>query len=290
MSESETVSPIEPFKYHSGFGSHIESEALPDVLPVGQNSPQVCAYGLYAEQLSGSAFTCPRNKNVRSWLYRIRPSVQTLSNFQSIPSNQLASISMNDLLVEPNPLRWDPAPLPSNSAELNVDFLHGLTLVCGNGDPSLKQGLCIYTYIATQSMQSSAFYNSDGDFLIVPQLGALIVLTEFGRLRVEPCEILVIPRGVKYAVQLEELNGICQPIRGYVLEIFQGHFELPNLGPIGANGLANPRDFLIPTAWFEDVDNSVDNSYKFLIINKYCGQFFQVELNHSPFDVVGWHG
>lgn len=151
----------------------------------------------------------------------------------------------------------------------------------------MKTGLCIYTYAASKSMDKSAFYNSDGDFLIVPQIGSLELITEFGRLLVEPNEIVVIPRGIRFSVILSNEDRI----RGYILEVFEGHFELPNLGPIGANGLANPRDFEIPQAWFEDKDfGNVRSSDYFHIYNKYIGKMFEVDLDHSPFDVVGWHG
>ena len=274
-------------KYIPGFGSHVSTEALPGALPIGQNSPQECAFGLYAEQLSGSAFTAPRHKNLRSWLYRIRPSVVhtafagPLDHSGGIPSD-----INKDFIITPNQLRWNPVELPGEQ----IDFVQGLTSVAGAGDCSLKDGICIYNYACNHSMMNadgkggSAMCNADGDFLIVPQQGSLLVVTELGKLHVRSSEILVIPRGIKFSV-IPEL-GEHSFARGYILEIFKGHFELPNLGPIGANGLANPRDFECPVAAFED--NDVDVS--FTIVQKYMGQLFGAHQDHSPYDVVAWHG
>lgn len=274
---AETEMP--PLEYLDGFLSHFSSEALPGALPVGQNSPQVCPYGLYAEQLSGSPFTAPRSKNFRTWLYRIRPSVchSQLSPIDvTLPANEMP---IDVFVADPRQLRWNPMTLlDSSQSSETVDFLSGLVPICGAGDPSLKEGLCIYNYVANTSMGNKAMYNSDGDFLIVPQVGALVIRTELGLIRVEPQEIAVIQRGIKFSVAITESS------RGYVLEIFKGHFELPNLGPIGSNGLANPRDFQTPVAAFEDID------VEFLIINKFSGKFFQAHMNHSPFDTVAWHG
>jgi homogentisate 1,2-dioxygenase len=268
--------------YQSGFGGHFSSEALPGSLPIGQNSPQVCPYGLYAEQLSGSAFTTPRLKNQFSWLYRIKPSV-IHSKYVALADQSILH-EFNGMEIEPNQLRWSPVSIPAKDAP--VDFVQGLKLVCGSGDPTTKKGCAIYNYAMNVSMGNKAFYNADGDFLIVPQEGTLLIKTEFGRLEVQPREIVVIQRGIKFTVDLggEETAGH----RGYIVEAFQGHFELPNLGPIGANGLANPRDFQSPVAWFEDVEYSADAPY--VIVSKFQNKMFTMNAPNSPYNVVAWHG
>jgi homogentisate 1,2-dioxygenase len=261
-------------KYLSGFGSHISTEALEGALPVGQNSPQVCPYGLYAEQLSGTAFTAPRHKNLRSWFYRIRPSV--LHDKIKPEATQSIADEFEAMVIDPNQFRWSPLPLPAQTE--SIDFVNGMKLMGGAGDPSLKDGLAIYVYCANASMQNKAFYNADGDFLIVPQHGSLSIKTEMGNMQVDPCEIVVIPRGVKFQVLVDG------PVRGYIAEIFKGHFELPGLGPIGSNGLANPRDFEFPVAAFEDLEEN------FTVVSKFINKMYFTELDHSPFDVVAWHG
>jgi homogentisate 1,2-dioxygenase len=245
---------------------------MKDALPIAQNSPQVCPYGLYAEQLSGTAFTAvPRARNLRSWLYRIRPSVQHSS---MVPChNQSIEEQFDHLVKNPSQLRWD----PSND-QASVDFIDGLRLKCGAGDPSLKEGIAIFDYSCNQSMLNRAFYSSDGDMLLVPQKGTLYIKTEFGNVRLEPCEIIVIPRGIKFQVLIQE------ECAGYVAEVFTSHFEIPALGPIGSNGLANQRDFQAPVATFEDVDQ------EFEIIIKYMNRLFTCRWDHSPFDIVAWHG
>ncbi|KAJ8315529.1 hypothetical protein KUTeg_007679 [Tegillarca granosa] len=265
-------------KYMSGFGNEFASEdpRCPGALPKGQNSPQKCPYGLYAEQLSGSAFTAPRESNVRSWLYRIRPSVLHVP-FKNIDRG-LITHDWNKVLPNPNQLRWMPTEIPKVK-EKKVDFVQGLSTVCGAGDPGSRHGLCIYVYICNTSMNNKCFYTSDGDFLIVPQKGSLLITTEFGKMKVDPNEICVIQQGMRFNVAVEGET------RGYMLEVFDGHFVLPNLGPIGANGLANPRDFLTPVAWFEDRDVK---GYK--VVSKYQGHLFEAQQDHSPFDVVAWHG
>ncbi|KAI3638465.1 hypothetical protein MIR68_002963 [Amoeboaphelidium protococcarum] len=269
------------YQYLSGFGNELHSESLKGALPVGQNTPQRCPYGLYAEQLSGSAFTMPRHLNQRSWLYRIRPSVchSSFRRSESFPLICADFSADGGALAIPNQLRWSPFSMPKDGDQ--QDFVSGLRTVCGAGDPKVKSGLAIHVYTANVDMVDSAFYNSDGDFLIVPQQGTLDITTEFGRVSVVPNEIVVIQRGIKFAVKLTD-----GPVRGYIMELFSGHFELPDLGPIGANGLANPRDFLHPVAWYEDRDVGV----KFKILNKYAGQVYETTQDHSPFDVVAWHG
>ncbi|XP_016925352.3 homogentisate 1,2-dioxygenase [Drosophila suzukii] len=267
------------YKYLSGFGSHFssEDERYPNSLPVGQNSPQVCPYKLYAEQLSGSAFTAPRNENVRTWLYRKLPSAVHLP-FQPFKGATYLRQNWDEQPPNPNQLRWKPFDLPPKDGK-TVDFVEGLHTVCGAGDPRSRHGLAVHIYSCNISMDNSAFYNSDGDFLIVPQQGALDVKTEFGRMAVAPNEICVIPQGIRFAVNVDS------PSRGYILEVYDGHFVLPDLGPIGANGLANPRDFETPVAWFDDRDVK-----DFQVISKFQGSLFVAKQNHSVFDVVAWHG
>lgn len=262
------------WQYMSGLGGYYSTEALPNALPKAQNTPQVCPYGLYAEQLSGAAFTAPRYKNLHSWLYRIRPSV---IHDRMIPTPEQEILEQfNHLEIDPNQFRWSPLDLPTASE--HIDFIQGLKLVAGAGDPSMKDGLAIYLYTCNKSMENKSFYNADGDFLIVPEIGSLLIITELGRLFVEPCEIVVIPRGIKFSIHVEE------SCRGYVGEIFKGHFELPNLGPIGANGLANQRDFDVPVAYYEDLD------IEYQLVTKFLNKFYTARMDHSPYDVVAWHG
>jgi homogentisate 1,2-dioxygenase len=128
-------------------------------------------------------------------------------------------------------------------------------------------------------MENRAFVNSDGDFLIVPQQGALDIQTEFGPLYVQPGEICVIQRGQRFKVSVEG------PTRGYLLEIWGSNFELPELGPLGSNGMANARDFLHPKAKYNVTQND-----PWEIVYKLGGQFFKSTQNHCPFDVIAWHG
>jgi homogentisate 1,2-dioxygenase len=261
-------------EYQSGFGNHFETEVLTGALPVGRNSPQKCTYGLYAEQLSGSAFTAPREHNKRSWLYRIRPSA-ICSDFTPFPHPNL-SLSADDVISSPNQMRWDAQGEPSDTA----DFIDGLFAICGNGTATLQIGMGVYSYAANSDMDGY-FYNSDAEMLIVPQQGTLYIATEMGVLDVTPKEICVIPRGLKFQVTLEDSIEFA---RGYVCENYGAPFELPNLGPIGANGLASVRDFLAPVACYEDVTG------EFELINKFGGQLWQASLDHSPLNVVAWHG
>ncbi|RKO98602.1 hypothetical protein CXG81DRAFT_30419 [Caulochytrium protostelioides] len=265
----------------AGFDNEHQTEALPGALPQGQNNPQQCPYGLYAEQLSGTAFTAPRAANQRTWFYRIRPSVchqpfvrldtpRVLRNFDVMHANAACEAT-------PNQLRWSPFEVPAADAA-PVDFVQGLHTVAGTGDPALRQGLAIYVYALNAPMRDKAFYNADADFLIVLQQGRLRIQTEMGMIQAEPHEIVVIPKGIRYAVT--PLDG---PSRGYILETFSGHWELPELGPIGANGLAHPRDFLYPTAHY------VDTEAPWNVVGKFQGQLFTT-TQHCPFDVVAWHG
>ncbi|MHC9085686.1 homogentisate 1,2-dioxygenase [Luteimonas sp. RIT-PG2_3] len=257
----------------SGFGNTFASEAIPGTLPIGRNSPQQVAYGLYAEQLSGSAFTAPRAENRRSWLYRIRPAAMH-SEFSLLPQSRLHS-DFGDAPVSPDQLRWDPLPLPEQA----VDFVDGLYTMGGNGSPAAQQGVGIHLYAANRSMQGRFFYDADGELLIVPQQGRLRIATELGVLDVEPQQVAVIPRGIRFSVELPD-----GPSRGYVCENFGAFLRLPDLGPIGANGLANPRDFETPVAAYEDVQGA------FELVAKFQGHLWRADIGHSPLDVVGWHG
>ncbi|KAK3316468.1 homogentisate 1,2-dioxygenase [Apodospora peruviana] len=283
---------MEKYRYLNGFNSYLESEAVPGALPIGHNSPQKPPLGLYAEKLSGTAFTAPRHENKQTWLYRILPACSHPPFTSSLPQSSstettAGSSSKQQLHYIPNQLRWDPFDEPS---EGEIDFVSGLKLIAGAGDPTLKQGLGIYIFSANSSMSSrEAFYSADGDLLIVAQDGCLDIRTEFGWLLVRPMEICVIPRGVRYQVHLVENK----PVRGYALELYQGHFTLPELGPIGSNGLANPRDFQCPVACFDEPQppSSQDGeATEWKITAKFNNGLFVTEQKHSPFDVVGWHG
>jgi homogentisate 1,2-dioxygenase len=259
--------------YLTGFGNHFASEAVAGALPVGQNSPQKAPFGLYAEQLSGTAFTAPRHENRRSWLYRLRPTASHPPYKPLDGASLLRTAPFGELPPSPNRLRWDPLPPPARP----TDFLDGLVTYAGNGDVATGQGIAVHLYAADRSMDR-VLQNADGELLIVPQQGGLILVTEFGRIEIAPLQVALIPRGVRFRV---ELDG---PSRGYVCENYGLPFRLPDLGPIGANGLANPRDFETPAAWFEDKDQPTD------VIQKFQGRLWLTTLDHSPFDVVAWHG
>ena len=258
----------------TGFGNHFATEAVAGALPEGQNSPQKVPFGLYAEQLSGTAFTAPRAENKRSWLYRLRPTAshKPYQPYRGAP--QVRSGPFDELPPTPNRLRWDPLALP----ETPTDFIDGLVTYGGNGDVAVGAGLGIHLYAANRSMDQRAFQNADGEMLIVPQQGILTIVTELGRWEVAPLQIALIPRGVRFRV---ELSG---PSRGYVAENYGQPFRLPDLGPIGANGLANPRDFETPVASYEDRDEPYE------VVQKFQGKLWTTTLDHSPFDVVAWHG
>jgi homogentisate 1,2-dioxygenase len=259
--------------YQSGFGNEFATEAIPGALPVGRNSPQRAPFGLYAEQISGTAFTAPRHANLRSWLYRIRPAAMhgTFAPFAQPRFHNDFSAGP----VTPDQLRWSPLPLP----ESPTDFVDGLFTMAGNGSPEAQNGIAVHLYAANRSMQGRWFYDADGELLIVPQLGRLRIATEMGVLEIEPQEIALIPRGVRFAVELLDAQA-----RGYVCENFGAHLRLPDLGPIGSNGLANPRDFLAPLAAYERREG------EFELIAKFQGHLWRAPIGHSPCDVVAWHG
>jgi homogentisate 1,2-dioxygenase len=272
--------PADPYTYQQGFGNQHASEAVPGTLPHGQNSPQNARFGLYTEQITGTAFVAPRHMNQHAWLYRVRPAVahQGYKPLPDNPDTESCFLPLNPKVhISPTQLAWLPFDIPEGN---DVDFVAGIKTVAGSGDPTLREGIATHTYMCNKDMASSAYVNSDGDYLIVPQQGILDITTEFGKLWVEPGEICVIPRGLRFAVRL--VDG---PSRGYICEIWGSHFELPELGPLGANGLANPRDFLYPTAAY-----SLDTSSEWKVIYKLGGKLFCSLQQHSPFDVVAWTG
>ncbi|MGF1593316.1 MAG: homogentisate 1,2-dioxygenase [Kiloniellaceae bacterium] len=263
--------------YLSGFGNEFASEALPGALPEGQNSPQRCPYGLYAEQLSGAPFTAPRAQNQRAWLYRIRPSVKHQGRFarRDLPLWRSAPDLAGDRLPL-GQLRWGPVPIPRDE---DLTFLTGMRTMTTAGEVATQTGMAAHVYLVTAAMQREYFYNADGELLVVPQQGALRFATEFGVLEVAPGEVCVLPRGVKF--RAEPLDG---PSRGYVCENYGAPLTLPERGPIGANGLANPRDFLSPVAAYEDREEPSR------LTVKWGGAFHTCEIGQSPLDVVAWHG
>ena len=255
--------------YFPGFGNHVSTEAVPGALPIGQNSPQRAPYGLYAEQLSGSAFTAPRAENRRSWLYRMRPAANHPPFVPYAKPTLIRSRPFDEAPATPNRLRWDPLPLPGAP----TDFVDGLVSFAGNA------GVGVHLYAANRSMEGRAFFDADGELLIVPQDGRLRIVTELGLIEIEPLQIALIPRGVRFSVELPDGHA-----RGYVCENAGHAFRLPDLGPIGSNGLANVRDFETPAAWYEDIDAPTE------LIQKFHGALWTTRLDHSPFDVVAWHG
>ncbi|MEU0275023.1 homogentisate 1,2-dioxygenase [Streptomyces sp. NPDC006307] len=260
-------------EYSPGFGNEHSSEALPGALPLGRNSPQRAPLGLYAEQLSGTAFTEPRAHNRRSWLYRIRPSAAH-PPFVRTDNGALRTAPFTETVPDPNRLRWNPLPDPAPG----TDWLAGLWTLGGNGDVTQRTGMAVHLYHANAPMDR-VFSDADGELLIVPERGGLLLRTEFGVLAARPGDVALIPRGVRFRVELLDATA-----RGYVCENYGQPFQLPDLGPIGANGLANPRDFRAPVAAYEDVEGEVE------VVNKYCGNLWTATYGHSPLDVVAWHG
>jgi homogentisate 1,2-dioxygenase len=259
--------------YMSGFGGHFETEAVDGALPRGRNSPQRPAFGLYAEQLSGTAFTAPRHENRRSWLYRMRPTADHPPYTRYKGANLFAPGTVDEPLP-PNRLRWDPPKdLPQGT-----DFIDGMVTMLANRDPGDLEGVAVHLYRASKSMTKRVFVDADGEMLLIPQQGALRVVTELGILELEPGWVGLVPRGIKFRVEVDGES------RGYVAENHGLPFRLPELGPIGANGLANARDFETPIAWFEDKDEPTE------VIQKSLGSLWTTTLDHSPLDVVAWHG
>ena len=272
MTDSVQLSPVQS-GYQSGFANEFATEALPGALPPKQNSPQRVAYGLYAEQVSGTAFTAPRSHNRRAWLYRIRPAAMH-APFQRIDNGRIVS-RFDQLDSPPNQLRWNPQPMPATP----TDFVDGLITMAGNGSAETQSGCAIHIYAANRPMTDKFFYSADGELLILPQQGRLKLRTEMGVIDLEPHEIAVIPRGIRFQVDLPDGEA-----RGYICENHGALFRLPDLGPLGSNGLANPRDFLTPHAAYEDREGD------FTLVAKFCGNLWSAKIGHSPLDVVAWHG
>ncbi|MBZ0162567.1 MAG: homogentisate 1,2-dioxygenase [Notoacmeibacter sp.] len=267
------------FHYMPGFGNDFETESLAGALPQGQNSPQKCNYGLYAEQLSGSPFTAPRGTNERSWLYRIRPSVRHTRRFEETAvSHWKTAPNIVPVALPMAQYRWNPTPLPNE----RTNFIAGIRTMTTAGDVHTQVGMATHVYVFNDDMVDDYFFNADAEMLVVPQLGAVRIRTEMGVIEVEPLEICVLPRGMIFKV--EQLDHAAGGARGYVCENYGAKFTLPNRGPIGANCLANPRDFRTPVAGYEDKETPCR------LTIKWCGRFFTTEIGHSPLDVVAWHG
>ena len=260
-------------KYQSGFGNTFSTEAVKGALPVGRNSPQRPPKGLYAEVISGTAFTAPRAENRSTWMYRLRPSAMH-PPYRRLAQGLLRSGPFDEVEPSPNRLRWDPFPVSSKP----TDFVDGLATIAGSGSPAAQHGLAVHVYRANRSMKRY-FWNADGEMMLVPQLGRLLIFTELGLLSLSPGEIAVIPRGLKFRIQLLEREA-----RGYICENYGQAFRLPELGPLGAQGLAQVRDFLAPVAAFEM------RGGRRQLVAKFAGALWITELSHSPLDVVAWHG
>ncbi len=271
--EKVATDVAEQLEYMPGFGNEHCSEAISGALPEGQFAPQKVAFGLYAEKFSATAFTAPRASNFRNWFYRIRPSA-VHGDFHRIDNGLIRSGPITEIETPPNQLRWDPLPITDESK----DFIDGLVTVAANGNVGVN-GIGIHMYLANKSMQDRFFYNSDGEFLIVPQQGRFRAHTECGVLEIKPGEICVIPRGIKFRVVLPD-----GPSRGYVCENYGGQLQPPERGPVGSDGYANDRDFLTPTAAYEDREGNYE------LVNKFMGNMYSCDIGHSPLDVVGWIG
>ena len=258
-------------QYQSGFGNTFSTEAERGALPVGQNSPQHAPSGLYTEVISGTAFTAPRSENLSSWLYRLRPSAMH-GRYRRMGNGLVRSGQFTEAETPPDRLRWNPVPIKSG------DFVDGLFTVAGSGDPASQTGLAVHVYRATRSMKNRYFCNADGELMFVPQQGAIVIHSELGSLEAAPGEIAVVPRGIKFQV------GVAGPARGYLCENYGAHFRLPQLGPIGSQGLAQKRDFLYPVAACEDRAGSCE------VVAKFLGNLWTCSLERSPLDVVAWHG
>jgi homogentisate 1,2-dioxygenase len=303
LSKWEAVKARDTLIYQMGYGNEFATEAVKDALPKLGNTPLRAPHGLYAEQVSGTSFTTPRVHNRKVWMYKVRPSAAH-APMRPYTKNPRFFNDFNDSTskINPNQLRWKPFPIPS-ADEAVVDFIDGVMTLGGAGCPAAKAGCAVHIYTCNASMAETrrAFCNSDGDLLIVPQQTPLLLRTELGKLRVAPGEFVVVPRGIKFAVDLEDAEtGACParaPARGYICEVYDSHFVIPDLGPIGANGLANPRHFAAPVAAFEDVeypapaaDVTEADASAFHLVQKFVGKLFAAPLQSSPFDVVAWTG
>ena len=270
--DNERAMSAERTTYLAGFGNLHASEALPGALPIGRNSPQRAPKGLYAEVLSGTAFTAPRAENHSTWLYKLRPSAMH-GPYRRIEQGLVRSGPFVEAETPPNRLRWSPFPIPDGP----TDFVQGLITIAGSGEPAAQAGLAVHVYRATVGMTERYFWNADGELMFVPQEGAIELFTELGKLEAKPGEIAVVPRGMKFKMTVQG------PVRGYVCENYGAPFRLPELGPIGSQGLAQRRDFEVPVAAYEDKGRSQ-------VIAKFMGGLWASEFQHSPLDVVAWHG
>lgn len=261
-------------EYMTGFGNEFETEALPGALPKGQFSPQKVKYDLYAEQFNVTAFTAPRSDNRRNWFYRIRPSV-VQGEYEAIDNGLIRTAPITEAITPPTMLRWDPVAMP----EVKTDFIDGLVTMAANGSANGQTGIGIHIYVANSSMEGRYFYNADGEMLFVPQDGEIVLHTECGKLAIKAGEIAVIPRGIKFSVEL-----LTETARGYICENYGHSYVLAERGPVGANGYANDRDFQYPVAAFEDKEGD------FELVAKFNGNMFRCDIGHSPFDVVAWTG
>jgi len=262
-------------RYQSGFGNEYATEAVPGALPQGRNSPQRAPFDLYPELISGTAFTAPRNENRRTWMYRRQPSV-VAGRYEAYSLPLWTTGGNRETRLPPEPMRWHPLPFEDDA---QLDFIDGMRTLAANGDADAQSGVGSLMYLATKSMDKRAFVNADGELLVVPQQGRLVITTELGVLDVKPGEIVVLPRGLAFKVAVPD-----GPSRGYVCENYGAQFRLPELGPIGSNGLANARDFLAPVAAFEEQNAPYE------LVKKFGGRFWRAPAKGTPFNVVAWHG
>jgi len=280
--------------YQSGFGNEFATEAVAGALPQGRNSPQRSPFDLYPELISGTAFTVPRNESRRSWLYRCRPSVISGRYLPYAQPHWRTGADPN-IALAPEPLRWHPFPMDAAAGDAGCDFVDGMRTLAANGDAAAQAGVAAHMYLANRSMRQRALINADGEMLIVPQQGGLVIVTEMGVLAIKPGEVALIPRGVAFKVELQDEDASEGSSRGYVCENYGAHFRLPELGPIGSNGLANPRDFQTPVAAFERVPTPApqdlsDHCETYEVVKKFGGRLWRAPMSHSPFNVVAWHG
>jgi homogentisate 1,2-dioxygenase len=264
----------QPLQYQSGFGNEFATEVVAGALPQGRNSPQRAAFQLYAELISGTAFTAPRAENRRTWVYRRQPSV-VAGPYQPCEQQWWLSGAQAGITLPPEPLRWSPFEIPDEPA----DFIDGIRTVAANGDVEAQTGVAAHVYLCNRSMDRRALVNADGEMLLVPQQGRLVIRTELGVLEVKPGEIALLPRGIAFRVEVPD-----GPSRGYICENYGALFRLPELGPIGSNGLANARDFQAPVAAYEESAQGCE------LVKKFGGRLWRADLQQSPFNVVAWHG
>lgn len=257
-----------------GFANSQQCELVPGALPTDRNSPRDPSYGLYAEQLSVTGFVTARAEQRRAWTYRVRPSAQhgTFEHF----SHARFNTAFTGEPPEPDLAGAGPLPIPNT----DTDFVDGVSTIGGAGSAQLRRGYAIHMYACNRNMDERAFCNTDGELLILPELGRLTLLTEFGVLDVDPGTLALIPRGVRFSVVLRDGEA-----RGYMAEVYGRSFMLPERGPVGANGLTDARHFIAPTPWFED---RLAPGYR--IVHKLAGALYEAKQDYSPYDVVAWHG